>query len=397
VTTASVLGLALASSAGVSSYTVRPGDTLGAVAHRVGVSVRALASANGISKPDLIRIGQVLHLPGAAGAANPGSAATGGATYTVKRGDTLGVIASRNHTTTSALLKANEIKNPDLIRIGQVLRLSGSASPSAAAASSSSARPSIYVVSAGETLGGVAHKLGVSISDLANANRLVSRDMIFVGQVIKVPGGAGGVGGAPPKPGQPLTMTPIAAVKWVASGVTPRYVVTKGDSLSEIAARNRTSSVTLRKLNRGKNLANLTPGTVLTLPGGPVWLCPVRGRVSFVDTWGAPREGGTFHQGTDMFSPRGTPVVASVGGTLELRHGSIGGNAYYLHGDDGTTYYGAHLDAITAQAGRIEAGQQIGVVGDTGDAKGTPTHLHFETHPGGGSAVDSFYTVDKWC
>jgi murein DD-endopeptidase MepM/ murein hydrolase activator NlpD len=122
----------------------------------------------------------------------------------------------------------------------------------------------------------------------------------------------------------------------------------------------------------------------------------VHGKTSFTDTWGAPRAGGS-HKGTDVLAARGTPVVANLGGTLEPRKGPVGGIAYYLHADDGNTYYGAHLDALTAPAGRIEAGQQIGVVGDTGDAKGGVTHLHFELKPGGGDPVNSFWTLDKWC
>src|SRR5204862_118765 len=83
--------------------------------------------------------------------------------------------------------------------------------------------------------------------------------------------------------------------------------------------------------------------------------------------WGAPRAQG-FHMGNDVVAARGTPVVAPVGGTLELKQGKIGGNAFYLRGDDGNTYYGAHLDSYVRDSGRIESGQQIGVVGDSGDA-----------------------------
>lgn len=100
--------------------------------------------------------------------------------------------------------------------------------------------------------------------------------------------------------------------------------------------------------------------------------------------------------GTDVFAFKGTPVIAPVSGTLELRKGSIGGNAFYLKGVDGVTYYGAHLDTITAPAGPLKAGDQIGTVGNTGNADGGTPHLHFEIHPNG-VAVNPYPTLKRWC
>ena len=135
----------------------------------------------------------------------------------------------------------------------------------------------------------------------------------------------------------------------------------------------------------------------------PPYLCPVQGPRSFVDSWGAPRAGGARHVGTDLMAARGTPVVAPIGGTVEQRQGARGGNAFYLHGDDGNVYYGAHLDRLapnlaTAQSPqRVARGAVIGWVGDSGDARGGPTHVHFEVHPGGGGPVDPYFTLRAWC
>lgn len=112
------------------------------------------------------------------------------------------------------------------------------------------------------------------------------------------------------------------------------------------------------------------------------WLCPVAGPVSFIDSWGAPRSGGRTHRGVDMFARRGTPVVAPVGGTVEHRSNSIGGPSFHLWGDDGNYYYGTHLDGYGPITGVVDAGTVIGYVGDTGNARGTSPHLHFEIHPG---------------
>ncbi len=119
-----------------SAYVVRPGDTLGSIAARYGVSAGALARANGINNPDRIYIGQRLTIPGASGASSAPAApqppttmtspATG--TYIVQQGDTLGKIAARFGTTVANLMRLNGISNPDHIWVGQRLLVSGSGS-----------------------------------------------------------------------------------------------------------------------------------------------------------------------------------------------------------------------------------------------------------------------------
>jgi LysM repeat protein len=325
-----ILGLVAASSAGASSYTVKRGDTLGGIAKRVGTSVSSLVHGNALKDADHIVIGQVLKVGDTKSSATAPATATAPTTYTVKRGDSLGSIAKRNHTTVSALLKLNGLKNADHVLIGQTLKLTAPAP-------------------------------------------------------------------APAKPASPA-LKPISSVHAIAGGLPPTHIVTKGENAAKIAKNFKVSTTSLAKANPGVDLRYLAVGMPLRIPVASVWICPVQGKRGFDDTWGARRPGNLPHLGTDIISPRGTAVVAPLGGTLELRPGGrIGGNAWYLHADDGNTYYGAHLDGYTAGAGRIEAGQQIGIVGDTGDAKGGATHLHFEFHPHGGEPVDPFFTLEAWC
>ena len=125
------------------------------------------------------------------------------------------------------------------------------------------------------------------------------------------------------------------------------------------------------------------------------WSCPVAGSTVFSDTWGEPRSDGRWHKGVDMFADYGVPVVAVVSGTVEDNTGGAGGIAAYLYGEDGHRYYYAHLQSLDV-TGAVSGGQVIGSVGDTGNSAGTP-HLHFEFHPGAGSAVNPYPIVSGHC
>jgi murein DD-endopeptidase MepM/ murein hydrolase activator NlpD len=124
--------------------------------------------------------------------------------------------------------------------------------------------------------------------------------------------------------------------------------------------------------------------------------CPVAGPVSFVDSYGAPRSGGRAHEGVDMMAGYGTPEVAIVSGTITYSgYSDLGGYVMYLSGDDGNLYVYVH-SATQVSGGHFEAGEQIGTVGDTGNAAGNP-HLHFEYHPGGGGSVNPTPLVASIC
>jgi peptidoglycan LD-endopeptidase LytH len=134
------------------------------------------------------------------------------------------------------------------------------------------------------------------------------------------------------------------------------------------------------------------PATTTTFPPGAVFdiLCAVPTPVYFVEDWHAPRAGGTLHEGNDLLAPRNTPAVAVVSGVIRQKVGPVQGNAIWLDGDDGNQYFYAHFDSYVGAPRRVAAGEVIGLVGNTGDAAGGPTHVHFEIHPNHGDAVDAY-------
>jgi len=149
------------------------------------------------------------------------------------------------------------------------------------------------------------------------------------------------------------------------------------------------------RLNAPPGVPVATGNAVYKAKGG--MYCPVAGATSFVDSWGDPRSGGRAHEGVDMMGAYGTPQVAIVSGTITYAaYSSLGGNVQYLQGDDGNLYVYIHQASHTVTSGRVEAGEQISVLGDTGNAAGNP-HLHFEFHPGGGGPVNPYPLVSSLC
>lgn len=139
-------------------------------------------------------------------------------------------------------------------------------------------------------------------------------------------------------------------------------------------------------------LAAFEAGSSIFVSG---FVFPVGDPHEFISSFGFPRGGGSRqHQGNDIFAPRGTELYAVERGVItNMGTGSLGGIKLWLIGESGTSYYYAHLSAYADGVRNglvVEAGDVIGYVGDTGNAVGTPPHLHFEIHPAGGAAVDPY-------
>jgi LysM repeat protein len=294
--------------------------------------------------------------------------------YQVERGDTLSGIAVRHGTSISALAQLNGLANPDLVIAGRTIRLP----PSTAPAGATAAGGTTHLVAAGESLGAIATRYGTSVRALAELNALRSPNRIIAGSTLQIP-----ASGAP---------VPVP-------GASQRHVVRPGETVTSIGARHGIASADLARWN-GITGSTIYAGTSLGLfdpgpaPSGSI-TCPVPGS-SFFNDWAFPRPQGRIHQGNDLFAPRGTPVRAPVSGTVTTATGPIGGLQFTLTDPAGNVWLGTHLDRFGA-TGAVQAGEVIGYVGDTGNARGSRPHLHLQYHPGGGQAVNPYPALRAAC
>jgi murein DD-endopeptidase MepM/ murein hydrolase activator NlpD len=126
----------------------------------------------------------------------------------------------------------------------------------------------------------------------------------------------------------------------------------------------------------------------------PVWGIQKR---RIADTFAAPRSGGRRHEGQDIFARRGTPVYsASEGYVLHMDDGPLGGLQIYILGAGGRRYYYAHFERINpdlAEGQWVTPQTLLGFVGNTGDARNTPPHLHFGIYMGSRLGCD-YHALD---
>ncbi len=126
---------------------------------------------------------------------------------------------------------------------------------------------------------------------------------------------------------------------------------------------------------RVAKLYTQTPDSKIAMPLQDV------SKKAIADTWHAPRGTGRLHEGQDIFAPRGTPILSATNGFVyKIGENNLGGQTVSVIGSGGRVYYYAHLDSY---APGLEVGDRVskrtvlGYVGTTGNAQGTPPHLHF--------------------
>lgn len=276
--------------------------------------------------------------------------------HIVEPGDTLSRIAAEYGVSIVELVRVNDLANPNLIVIGEILRIPGT--------------NVVHQVQRGETLSQIARQYGTTVAELAAANGIIDINRIIAGSTLTISGTVESEDPDPDEQSEP----PPETTPTVGNGVTS-YMVVRGDTLSAIARRFGTTVRHLMDLNDITNPDAIRSGQKLVVPGEG-FTCPVAGAV-YINDWHFPRPGGRIHLGTDIFAPSGTAVVAPVSGKVRQIDGTLGGLQFWLDGDDGNLYIGTHLSDFGLD-GQVKAGDLIGYIGQTGNAKSTPPHLHFE-------------------
>ena len=210
---------------GENYYTVKKGDSLWLIANNYGITVDELKKANNLTS-NTLSIGQNLLIP-------TKNETTNGTTYTVKKGDSLWLIANNYGITVNELKSANNLTS-NVLTIGQQLIIPGKKTGT----TTPSETTTKYTVKSGDSLWNIAKKYNITVQELKDANNLTS-NLLSIGQTLIIPS--------------------------TTTGSTKTYTVKKGDSLWKIANSFNTTVDDLVKLN---NLTNttLSIGQTLLIP-----------------------------------------------------------------------------------------------------------------------------------
>ena len=160
------------------TYIVKRGDTLLQIALRYGTTVNTLVRLNNITNPNRIYVGQRLTIPGR-------SRGSSNVTYVIKRGDTLSQIAARYGTTVNTLARLNNIRNINLIYAGQILSIPSNSS-NAYQEELHDCGHTLYTVKYGDTLTAIARKYNVTVDSIVSLNQIANPNMIYVGQILRI-------------------------------------------------------------------------------------------------------------------------------------------------------------------------------------------------------------------
>lgn len=316
----SLIPTAHASPADETEHVVLEGETLNGIANRAGVTPASIAAANGLEKPYVVRIGETLTIPRGSGAKR--TIATGSAK--------------------STQTKPADTKSGGYTGLAKALS---------------------YTVSPGDTLGGIANAAGVPRVLIAEANGIAPPYTIRVGQTLRIPR-------------------------------TGRHVVATGETGFQIAMDRGVPWSDIAIANGLEPDAPLRPGTTLLIPtvldppmratSAPIpastpearFLWPIAGKVRRGYT---ERGLSSYHDGLDIRAPRGTEVRASAAGKVIFAGNEdkdFGQLVVIDHGNGWHSAYGFLSRITVKQDANVARGERIGLVGDTGRAKGE--ELHFE-------------------
>lgn len=240
-------------------HLVESGQTLGSIARQYGTSVANIVKMNGIKQSKTIYPGDKLRVP--RGKEKKEKAPR---THQVRRGDTLGGLAVKYGVSSHSIASANGMGSKSTIRTGESLIIpwalkddkssGGSESTGSDEGQSSGPTSRTHKVSSGETLSGIAQKMGVSTVALAQANGISHKAGVRIGQVLKVPPAGTGKSASP------------SSSKDAKPEPAKTYTVKKGDTLSGIARKNGVTVAELTVENQISRKSTLRLGQTLKIP-----------------------------------------------------------------------------------------------------------------------------------
>ncbi len=204
---------------------------------------------------------------------------------------------------------------------------------------------------------------------------------------------------------QSQLVTQLRAETVEAERALSRVAAREGELASELAAR-RIAAEAAAAAERASSRSGSGSGNAGSA-GGPAvsGVCPVVGAVAgrdFSNDWGDPRSGSRSHQGNDIFAARGTPIVAIDAGVVtrvNRTDSGLGGLTVSYRTADGSEWYNAHLESVASGIGpgtTVARGEEVGTVGTSGNARGTPPHNHIGRRYGG-SWVNPWPTISPLC
>ncbi|MFM7014364.1 MAG: LysM peptidoglycan-binding domain-containing protein [Actinomycetota bacterium] len=247
------------------TYKVKSGDTVTKIAKRFGLSVSKLARLNNLGPTSLIRVGQVLRL---SGAATPKKVES----YKVRSGDTLSKIAAKHSLSLEQLVALNRISTSTIIYPGQVLRVA-----KIVPASAPVANPESYQVVAGDSLESIAKKFSLSVSELRKFNSLAKSSIIYVGQLLLLsqPADLPPTSVPAPENTNPISASPLSDEISNQDPMRPvgvctihgYHLVRSGESVSKIAAVYGVSTQSVLTANNLSWSSTIFVGQQLTIPG----------------------------------------------------------------------------------------------------------------------------------
>ncbi len=245
------------------THKVIKGDTLWSISKQYNISLELILAFNNIRNKDSLSIGQIIKIP------QDNLSAANHTSHIVKKGETLWTIARQYNLTMDSILTTNNITNPELISIGQQIKIPSykdvTATPEKNVTNQpvinennsnnninlpKNAEPIIYTVKAGDNLWNISRKYGVSVEVIISVNNLKEKDLLSLGQKLEIPAIGGGISKSNQKQ-EPTIVT---------------YTVVKGDTLWSISRRYDVNMSTIISANNLKEISRLSIGQKLKLP-----------------------------------------------------------------------------------------------------------------------------------